>query len=253
MDAPAGLAGNAAPGSTQRAGSLAEGGAGIHPPDVAGRHLYAAPCASGQPVFAGRVGRAGTRADTARGMVRRRTERIPAAPARVRSFGPIVGPASRALVLGSIPGQASLHAGQYYAHPQNAFWPIVGALTGVAPGSSYERRREALVAAGLAVWDVFAACARRGSLDADIDGATIETNDFAAFFAAWPAIDAVFCNGGTAYTGYRLRVVPRLDGRAAHLPVVQLPSTSPAHAAMPRPEKQRRWRRALAPYCARRP
>src|SRR3954468_8036690 len=100
----------------------------------------------------------------------------------IRSFPPIESRAARALVLGSMPGAASLRAGQYYAYRHNAFWPIMGALFGAGPEIPYGKRIAILRRAGLAVWDVLASCAREGSLDADIDEGSIVPNDFRMFF-----------------------------------------------------------------------
>lgn len=186
------------------------------------------------------------------GMAARRRTATPARTAgsapRLRGLPPIADAAARVLVLGSMPGAASLAAGQYYAHSQNAFWPIVEAVVGIDRGLDYAERCARLAAAGIAVWDVLASCVRPGSLDADIDPASIATNDFAAFFAAHPRIAVVCCNGATALACYRRRVVPSLAGAAAALPVVALPSTSPAHASLGRAEKIARWRDALAPH-----
>ncbi len=182
---------------------------------------------------------------------RRAVSRAPTAgtgrTGRVHGLPPIAAADARVLVLGSMPGAASLAAGQYYAHPQNAFWSIVEAVVGVARDRDYAERCARLAAAGVAVWDVLASCVRPGSLDADIDPASIATNDFGVFLAAHPCIATVCCNGATAFACYRRRVVPQLRGAAAVLPVVQLPSTSPAHATLDRAAKIAGWRAALAP------
>lgn len=141
-----------------------------------------------------------------------------------------------------MPGVASLRAGQYYAHPHNAFWKIMGELAGAGPELPYAARCARLAQRGIAVWDVLQSCVRSGSLDAGIDDASIVANDFAAFFAAHRSLRAVFCNGGKAFLCFRRHVRPQLDERAAALPVVQLPSTSPAHAALGLGDKLRRWR-----------
>jgi TDG/mug DNA glycosylase family protein len=72
---------------------------------------------------------------------------------RVQSFRPIVSPQSRLLILGSMPGEASLKAGQYYAHPRNAFWHIMGELFGAGPSLPYQERVAILQSIGVALWD----------------------------------------------------------------------------------------------------
>ncbi len=169
-----------------------------------------------------------------------------AAPAvtRVRGFEPLAAPHARVLVLGSMPGVASLRQQQYYAHPRNAFWPIAAAVFGFDAGAAYAQRVAALTAAGVALWDVLQACERPGSLDADIDPATAEPNDFDTFFRAHPGIERVCFNGGKAAALFRRRVLPH-SARARRLQYVDLPSTSPAHAAMSPRAKLAAWRQAL--------
>lgn len=167
--------------------------------------------------------------------------------ANVESFGPVSQHDARVLILGSMPGVASLEAQRYYAHPRNAFWPIMADICGFAVELDYEQRLLALQQRGFALWDVLARCAREGSLDSDIDPASAEPNDFAGFLAAHRSIRAVFCNGGTAFQMFRRRVQPHLEGRDRDLPVKQLPSTSPAHASMKMAAKLDVWRREIAP------
>ena len=158
----------------------------------------------------------------------------------VRSFPPIEHRAARALVLGSMPGAASLLAGRYYAYPHNAFWPIMGELFGAGPTICYEKRVLILKRAGLALWDVMASCVREGSLDADIDEESIVPNDFQAFFAAHPQVKHVFFNGAKAEICFYRTVRPHLaDGG---LNFTRLPSTSPAHASRSLPDKLKAWR-----------
>jgi len=167
-----------------------------------------------------------------------------AAP-RVQGFAPVAGPAARVLVLGSMPGVASLRRQQYYAHPRNAFWPIAAALCGFDAQAGYAARVAALTASGVALWDVLQACERAGSLDADIAAATAVPNDFDAFLRAHPGIVRIGFNGAKAAALYRRHVLPGLSvGR--ELQYLDLPSTSPAHAAMSRDDKLAAWRRVLA-------
>ena len=158
---------------------------------------------------------------------------------RLTAFPPIAAPDARVLVLGSMPSQASLAAGQYYAHPRNAFWPIMGALLGFDPSLPYGRRAGLLAAAGIALWDVAKSCVRPGSLDAAIRH--VEANDFAGFFAAHPRIGCIFFNGATAERLFLRLALPALEAPWRSLPRRRLPSTSPAHAALSFEQKLAAW------------
>jgi len=158
----------------------------------------------------------------------------------VRSFAPIAGRGARVLILGSMPGVASLQANRYYAHPHNAFWPILGQLLGFDPRASYAKRVAALKAARIAVWDVLHSCEREGSLDARIREEV--ANDFAAFHLAHPQLKHVFFNGAKAETSYR-KLVPQEIRRGLHFR--RLPSSSPAHAALSMKRKLAAWRAIL--------
>jgi hypoxanthine-DNA glycosylase len=146
-----------------------------------------------------------------------------------------------------MPGTASLAAVQYYAHPRNAFWPIMSRLCGFDADAPYGVRLAALRQRRIALWDVLQRCVRPGSLDSDIAPGSAEPNDFAAFFACHRRIRAVLCNGGTAYDLFRRRVLPELGAPYASLAVMRLPSTSPAHAGMDARTKLARWRAQLLP------
>ena len=165
----------------------------------------------------------------------------------------MIGGAPRVLVLGSLPGAASLAAGEYYAHPRNAFWTLMGELAGAGAELPYEQRCERLVAAGIAVWDVCAAARRPGSLDAAIDVASVQPNDFAALFSRYPCLALIAFNGAKAAELYRRLVLPSLGAAtgvasaAVRLPQVVLPSTSPAHAGRTLESKLAAWRAALVP------
>jgi hypoxanthine-DNA glycosylase len=170
---------------------------------------------------------------------------IPPKAPWAQGFPPIENPRARVLILGSMPGVASLRAGQYYAHPRNQFWPIMGALLGRDLAAlAYPERVRCLIDAGIALWDVLHACQRPGSLDADIAPASIVANDFTAFFARHPAISHVYFNGAAAERHFNQRVRPLLQTRPMHF--LRLPSTSPAHAALNYPAKLAAWRVLLA-------
>jgi TDG/mug DNA glycosylase family protein len=159
-----------------------------------------------------------------------------------RGFPPIAAPDARVLILGSLPGQVSLAARQYYAQPQNAFWRIMGELFGAGPGVPYEERAARLRASGIALWDVCKAAVRPGSLDAAIDLETVVTNDFKRFYREHPRIAHVCVNGGTAHRLYVRRVQRNLPEPLSLLPLHLLPSTSPAHASLRFAQKLERWR-----------
>ncbi len=159
----------------------------------------------------------------------------------VLSFPPIANPDARVLILGSMPGKASLRAMQYYAHPRNAFWQIMGALLGAGRDIAYEARVNKLKAAGIAVWDVLASCVRPGSLDSDIDPDTLLVNDFDSFYGAHPKITDVFFNGAIAEKFYRKHI----QSQHPALKYQRLPSTSPAHAGMRYAQKLQAWEVAV--------
>ncbi|MGD9409207.1 MAG: DNA-deoxyinosine glycosylase [Thiohalocapsa sp.] len=165
----------------------------------------------------------------------------PVLPIR-RAFPPVLGEAPRLLILGSMPSEASLAAQQYYGHPRNAFWPIMLQLLGLPVEMSYAGRTRALREQRIALWDVIAACARPGSLDADIRPETVQVNDFAGLLAAHPSIRCIAFNGGTAEREFRRRVLPTLDEPHAGIERLRLPSTSPAHAGMRFEAKLTAWR-----------
>ena len=161
----------------------------------------------------------------------------------VHSFEPVTGADVRVLVLGSMPGLKSLQAAQYYAHPQNRFWPFMGELVGADPTLPYPERCRRLVAAGIALWDVLASCERPGSLDSAIRDDTAQVNDFQRFFAAHPAIRMVLFNGAKAESTFIRRVLPILADPS--MEYRRLQSTSPANASQRHDDKLAAWREGL--------
>lgn len=149
---------------------------------------------------------------------------------------------ARVLVLGSMPGLASLDAARYYAHPRNLFWPITGALLGFDPQLPYAQKLGHLTAAGIALWDVVGECVRPGSLDARIEAASVVPNDIAALLVRFPSISHIRFNGAAAETLFRRHVTPTLPTTPT---LLRLPSTSPAHAAMDFEAKLGAWRAGL--------
>ncbi|GAA5075749.1 DNA-deoxyinosine glycosylase [Lysobacter panacisoli] len=160
----------------------------------------------------------------------------------LQGFPPVAAHDARVLVLGSMPGAASLQAQRYYAHPHNRFWPIMGELVGAAPTLPYEDRLQRLLDAGIALWDVLDRCEREGSLDSAIRDDTAQANDFTAFFAQHRDVRTVLFNGAKAEAAYA-RFAPSLAGFGAISR--RLPSTSPANASIPPAAKLAAWREAL--------
>lgn len=155
--------------------------------------------------------------------------------ARKSAFAPFVFADTRLLILGTLPGEASLREQRYYAHPQNQFWRLVGAVIGCEdlPSLAYEKRRDTLRAHGIGLWDTIASAVRKGSLDAAIR--KVEHAPLADLIATLPALCAVAFNGATsAKIGRKL-----LADTTVHL--IDLPSSSPAYAAMRFEAKRERW------------
>ena len=157
-------------------------------------------------------------------------------------LAPIVNDTAKVLILGSMPGNMSLAKQQYYAHPRNAFWPIMAQLAEINLALPYADRVQQLQAKGYALWDVLAACQRQGSLDSAIRNA--DANDFARFLAAHNQVDCIAFNGAKASQLFKKLVLPALT---LPPPLLTLPSTSPAHAAMSFSQKLSAWQQIKLP------
>ena len=153
-----------------------------------------------------------------------------------RSFAPVVGARPRVLILGSLPGEASLKLGQYYGHPQNKFWELLGAvLEEDLRALPYARRLIRLKARGIALWDVVGSARRRGSLDSAIRG---EIHNPVLELIARTRVRAVFFNGRKAADSFA-RAVPLPPPGVSF---AALPSSSPANASIPWVRKIAAWR-----------
>ena len=166
---------------------------------------------------------------------------------RLTGLPPLVTPATRVLVLGSFPGLRSLQLQQYYAHPQNQFWPVLRALWPQAPwpaDGDYAGRCVCALAQGLGIWDVYASCEREGSLDSAIRHA--ELNDFPALLQRCPQLSGIAHNGGESFRHARA-VEQSLAhaGLAGRVRLYKLPSTSPANASWTFERKLAAWRAVL--------
>lgn len=158
------------------------------------------------------------------------------------SFPPLSSADAELLILGSMPGKASLRANQYYAHPRNAFWALIESIFGIDKQLAYAQRCRLLSDHNVAVWDVLKMCTRESSLDSDIVASSVVTNDFENFYLAHPCIRCVYFNGAMAEKSYRRYVLPDLPAAMAEIPTIRLPSTSPAHAAMSIEQKLALWK-----------
>ena len=155
----------------------------------------------------------------------------------LQGLAPIAAPSARLLVLGSFPSVASLAAQQYYAHARNQFWPLLGALWRQPLADwPYAQRVAWASARGLAIWDVYARCRRPGSLDAAISDA--ELNDLPALVARLPRLQLIAHHGGESARAMRVT-------RALGLPLLRLPSTSPANASWSFERKRAAWQAAF--------
>ncbi len=156
------------------------------------------------------------------------------------SFEPVFGPASRALILGSWPSPESWRQGFYYGHPRNRFWLLLARLCGAPAPATVEEKRALILQNGLALWDVLERCTVTGAQDASIkDPVPV---DLAALLEKAP-VEAVFCNGATAFRLYEKLLRP-----SCGIAAVRLPSTSPANAAFGMEKLAAAWGAALGPW-----
>jgi hypoxanthine-DNA glycosylase len=147
-------------------------------------------------------------------------------------------PDAEILILGTMPSVKSLEQGFYYAHPRNAFWPILYDLMGEAFSDDVEAKKRLILKNGIALWDVAQSAIRPGSLDSAIRDAV--PNDIPGLLKKCPGIGKVLLNGTTAYALYR-RLMP-----VQPVPWALLPSTSPANT-MPYEKKRAAWAEHIPP------
>lgn len=157
----------------------------------------------------------------------------------LKSFAPVINFRTQLLVIGSMPGEASLRAGEYYAYKHNQFWKIMFDVfaNGRAP-QDYADKLKTLLDNRVGLWDTLAACERPGSLDSDIRLA--KPNDFPALFNQYPAVKTLLFNGQTSYKYFL-----KFFGQPPDITCRRMPSTSPANAGTPYGQKLETWRTAL--------
>lgn len=154
---------------------------------------------------------------------------------KISSFPPIINENSKILILGSIPGLKSLEMQQYYAHPQNKFWKIIFEIFNEEFTTDYSERIKILEKHHIALWDVIDTCERKGSLDSEIRNE--EANRIGELLQNYPNIKSIFCNGQKSYKNLQ-KILPK----DFYLPIIALPSTSPAHASLKYEEKLEKWK-----------
>ena len=162
----------------------------------------------------------------------------------VSCLEPISAPSIKTVILGSMPGIASLRALQYYAHPRNAFWSLVSDVFGVSVDQPYPLRCQELREKGIGLWDVLAKCVRPGSLDSDIKDDSAVANDLEGWLEGQP-VRVIGLNGSVAAKMYERHCAPGLARRISdeRIKVVKLPSSSPANARLDYQAKLASWRK----------
>ncbi|MDR3250569.1 MAG: DNA-deoxyinosine glycosylase [Tannerella sp.] len=160
-----------------------------------------------------------------------------------KSFAPLVSDDTEILILGSMPGDASIAAGEYYAHPRNRFWKMMATLTGEPLPVSYEEKKDLLKRHKTGLWDLAKTAKRKGSLDTNISDATV--NDIDGLLKDHPKIKAVGFNGGKAQTLFKANFRQR-EG----INYIGLPSTSPANAGISFEQICEAWGKLLPPYAS---
>lgn len=153
-----------------------------------------------------------------------------------RNFDPVYTHEARVLIVGSMPSVKSLEEGQYYAHPRNAFWPILFDVFKEERTADYEKKKALIRDRGLALWDAAACCEREGSLDSNMRD--VVYSDFSSLYQHCPGIHTVLCNGTAAHALFIK------SGAAQGKKVYRMPSTSPAYT-MAYAKKLAVWKRAL--------
>lgn len=159
-------------------------------------------------------------------------------------FAPIAAADARLLILGSMPGAASLRQQQYYGHPRNLFWSLI--YGEAAAGMPYADKLAGLATRHLALWDVLHACRREGSLDSRIERDSEEANDLVGFLTRHPAIHTIAFNGSKAATAFRQHILKPQPSLTERYQLIQMPSTSPANAGIPLAERLAQWQALLS-------
>lgn len=160
----------------------------------------------------------------------------------LQGLAPVIAEDCRVLVLGSMPGAASLSQQQYYAHPRNRFWPLMAELCGFDASLPYGMRLRALQVAGVGLWDVIGACERAGSLDSDIVRDSEQPNPIHQHVSRLPALRVIAFNGGRAAQAFGKHIQSELPvDTVERVTLLRLPSTSPANASFNAGRLRQAW------------
>lgn len=138
------------------------------------------------------------------------------------SFSPIIPYNPKVIILGSLPGDLSIASNEYYAHPQNRFWKILGNIF-TMPTSGYAAKLQILETKQIALWDICKTADREGSMDTDIKA--VVPNDILLLLKTYPTIRHIFFNGQKASHLFKKHILQPIP-----IPQLTLPSTSPANA-----------------------
>lgn len=152
---------------------------------------------------------------------------------------------AKILILGSMPGDVSIAAVQYYAHPRNLFWDFMQQLLNIQRELDYEERLELLQDKGVALWDVLGACKRSGSLDSNIEVGSEQANDIPALLQQYSNIKAICFNGQKAYVSFKRHILKQNPELEEQYDLISLPSTSPANASVRIEDKLSAWKQIL--------
>ncbi|WP_369765080.1 DNA-deoxyinosine glycosylase [Flavobacterium sp. WC2429] len=141
----------------------------------------------------------------------------------ITSFSPFINSETKILILGTMPGIASLEKQEYYAHPRNHFWKIMCTLLDSLPISVvFEEKIKLLQNNKIGLWDVLENCERNGSLDTNIKNQ--KENDFFTLFKNYPTITKIIFNGKESHK-YFLKKFGQIKGITYYV----MPFTSPAN------------------------
>jgi double-stranded uracil-DNA glycosylase len=158
----------------------------------------------------------------------------------LHSFEPLIGQRPKVLILGSMPGVKSLQDQQYYAHPRNTFWPIMGALFSIEWSENYAQRVQQIQQLPVILWDVLQSCHREGSLDSNIRSDQLQANAIPQLLLDYPTLSLIAFNGATSEKMFKQHVIRHISYPDRYT-LLRLPSTSPAHAGKSFQQKMEEW------------